>query len=609
MDRRRLWLWVAALALAGCAGTVTQLATREAASAPRWTSVALSPLRVTMPEGRVIALAADGAITFDGELRWTLTPDGRLVDTAAEPVATLLPDGRISHRRELSSWRVDGDRVLDGAAPAGADVIASLEGATLQLPSGVHVPVLDLTADNRATLLYLVAVERRELAHVAALEAEAEDDDTVRYRVPVDGAPSRGPDDALVTIVAFEDFQCPFCGRAHGTLARILEEYPSDVRVVYRHQPLPFHQNAMPAAEASMEAFVQRGPAGFWAMHDLLFENQQALDRASLERYAAQVGLDLPRFTRALDEHPHRARILADSELGNRIGANGTPAFFINGVELMGAQPFEAFAGVIDREREHARRLVAAGVPRGRLYERVIEHGLTRAEPPPAVAAAAPRRTPDPRAVYRVPIDGAPVLGPDDALVTVVVFSDFQCPFCSRVEPTLAQLRSEYGRDLRIVWMNNPLPFHQNAEPAAEAAMEIFAQTGARGFWAFHDLLFENQQHLERADLERYAATIRGVHMRHFRAALDGHSHRAAIEANQALARSLGASGTPSFFINGRNLRGAQPIESFRTLIDEVRSQAQARVASGTPRARVYAETIAAGATEPVLLPAPAAAP
>jgi protein-disulfide isomerase len=382
---------------------------------------------------------------------------------------------------------------------------------------------------------------------------------------------------------------------------------------VYRHQPLPFHQQAMPAAEASMEAFEQRGDAGFWAMHDLLFENQQALGRASLERYAAQIGLDLPRFSRALDEHPHSARIRADSDLGNRIGANGTPAFYINGVEFMGAQAFEAFAGVIERERDHARRLVAAGVPRARVYDRVTEHGRTRAEAPPPVAAAAPRRLPDPHAVYRVPIDGAPVLGPDDALVTVVVFSDFQCPFCSRVEPTLARLRTEYGRDLRIVWMNNPLPFHQNAEPAAEAAMEVFTQTGARGFWAFHDLLFENQQHLERADLERYAATIRGVHMRHFRAALDGHSHRAAIEANQALARSLGASGTPSFFINGRNLRGAQPIEAFRTLIDEVRAEAQARVASGTPRARVYAETIANGAVAPVFLPsedeaAPAAA-
>jgi protein-disulfide isomerase len=241
---------------------------------------------------------------------------------------------------------------------------------------------------------------------------------------------------------------------------------------------------------------------------------------------------------------------------------------------------------------------VGAGVPRTRVYERVIQDGRTQIERPTARAAAPPTPQPDPRAVYRVPIDGAPVLGPDDALVTVVVFSDFQCPFCARVEPTLRQLRAEYGRDLRIVWMNNPLPFHRDAMPAAEAALEVFAQTGARGFWAFHDRLFENQQALAREDLERYAASIPGVRMPRFRAALDRHTHRASIEANQTLARQLGATGTPGFFINGRNLRGAQPIEAFRALVEEVRTEARARVEGGTRRARVYEETIANGRTE-----------
>jgi protein-disulfide isomerase len=591
MHRHRLWFWVAALALVGCGGTLTRLEASGPSGAEPWTAVVRTPLRVTMPDGRSIALGADGAITVDGAPTWRLELDGRLVAADGEPVATLLPDGRISHRRELSGWRVDGDRVLENA-----EEMLSLSGSTLRLSAGVDVPVLGLTPESRATLLYVVAIERRERALLA--QAEALEDAEERYRVPVDGAPSRGPEDALVTIVAFEDFQCPFCARAVATLDRILEAYPGEVRVVLRHQPLPFHQNAMPAAEASMEAFAQRGPAGFWAMHDLLFENREALDRASLEGYAARLGLDLPRFGRALDEHTHRARIEEDSELGNRIGANGTPSFFINGVPLMGAQPFEEFERVIDRERESARRLVGAGVPRTRVYERVIQDGRTQIERPTARAAAPPTPQPDPRAVYRVPIDGAPVLGPDDALVTVVVFSDFQCPFCARVEPTLRQLRAEYGRDLRIVWMNNPLPFHPNAMPAAEAALEVFAQTGARGFWAFHDRLFENQQALAREDLERYAASIPGVRMPRFRAALDRHTHRASIEANQTLARQLGATGTPGFFINGRNLRGAQPIEAFRALVEEVRTEARARVEGGTRRTRVYEETIANGRTE-----------
>ncbi|MBN8611248.1 MAG: thioredoxin domain-containing protein, partial [Deltaproteobacteria bacterium] len=598
---RRLWLWLVLVThvLSGC-GTTASLTASATPAPSRWTEVVRTPLRVTMPEGRVIALGEDGTVTVDGEATWRLELDGRIVDLEAEPVATLLPDGRISHRRELSSWRIEGDSVLDTDTP-----IASLEGETLALPSmepPAHVPVIGVAAESRATLLYVVAVDRLERARTAAALAAAQpDDDRVYYRVPIDGAPSRGGDAALVTIVAFEDFQCPFCSRAEPTLARVLEAYGSDVRIVFRHQPLPFHQNAMTAAEASMEAFAQLGPRGFWAMHDLLFENQRSLDRASLDRYAAQLGLDAARFASALDQHTHRARIEEDMSLGRTLGAHGTPAFFINGVELMGAQPYEEFQSVIDRERERATQLVRAGVARGSVYDVVTRNGRTReAEDAQVAAPTPPRPIADPHAVYAVPVTTQPVLGPTDALATIVIFSDFQCPFCARVEPTLAQLRTQYGNDLRIVWRNNPLPFHANAMPAAEAAMEIYAQTGARGFWAFHDLLFENRETLERADLERMAATIRGVRLPRFRSALDQHTHQAAIEADAALARSLGATGTPSFFINGRNLRGAQPIEAFRTLIDEVLTAARARVASGTPRARVYAETVASGAIAPV---------
>ena len=96
---------------------------------------------------------------------------------------------------------------------------------------------------------------------------------------PISRSPQRGPSDALVTIVIFSDFQCPFCGRVRTTLDRISQSYGQDVRMVFKHNPLPFHQNAMPAAEVSMEAYSQGGSTRFWQMHDMLFENQQSLDR------------------------------------------------------------------------------------------------------------------------------------------------------------------------------------------------------------------------------------------------------------------------------------------------------------------------------------------
>ena len=440
--------------------------------------------------------------------------------------------------------------------------------------------------------------------------------DQTRYRIEIaDNMPQRGPDNALVTIVMWSDYQCPFCSRVEPTLTRITEQFRDQVRIVWRDQPLPFHQNATPAAEAAREAYAQGGDQKFWQMHDALFENQQNLTRETLDRLAGQVGLDMTRYRAAMDGHTHQAAIRADSEAGNRIGANGTPAFYINGRELMGAQPFEEFQRVINEEIAHANEVLRNGTPRAQLFQTIVRNGRTSAAPPPGEGAGAAQKAapparpqPDPRAVYRVPVGDSPQQGPADALVTVVIFSDYQCPFCTRVEPTLASLRESYGNDLRLVWKNNPLPFHSNAMPAAEAANEVFAQRGAAAFWQYHDILFQNQQALAREDLERYAGQIQGIDMTRFRAALDNHTHQAAIEADQALARQLGASGTPSFFINGRNLRGAQPLEAFRTLVDEVLGQARERVSSGTPRARVYEATIADGATQPVMLPAPAGA-
>ncbi len=423
--------------------------------------------------------------------------------------------------------------------------------------------------------------------------------------------PQRGPDDALVTIVMFSDFQCPFCGRVEPTVARIRETYGDRVRVVWRDNPLPFHENARPAAEAAREAYAQGGDARFWQMHDALMEHQTELDRAHLEQYAQTIGLDMTRFRAALDNHTHAAGIDLDMAAAAAVGARGTPAFFINGRQLMGAQPFEQFQTVIDDEVRRSEAQVSHGTARRDLYAALMRGASAHAPEeaaPTAPTKAPPRAQPDPSAVYRVPVTAAqPARGPADALVTIVVVSDFQCPFCSRVEPTITSLIEQYGRDLRVVWRNNPLPFHQNAGPAAELALEAFEQQGNDGFWRMHDTLFAHQSELDRTHLEGYAEA-QGLNMAQVRAALDNNEHQAAITADQDLARQLGASGTPSFFINGRNLRGAQPLTAFQALIDEVRTQAQARVTAGTPRARVYDAITADGATSQVMLPAPAGA-
>ncbi|HJK89553.1 MAG TPA: thioredoxin domain-containing protein, partial [Polyangiaceae bacterium LLY-WYZ-15_(1-7)] len=189
--------------------------------------------------------------------------------------------------------------------------------------------------------------------------------------------------------------------------------------------------------------------------------------------------------------------------------------------------------------------------------------------------AAQPNR-PDPDQRYEIAVPrNAPSLGGRNARVVIQEFSDFQCPFCGRVNPTIERVLEEYGDQVRIVWRDYPLPFHQQAHPAAQAAREVFRQGGNEKFWAYHEMLFENQRALSRENLESYAERVGGINMAQFRAALDNETHKAAVDADMAAVREAGARiGTPSFFINGRLVQGAQPFEAFKRAIDAALEEA-----------------------------------
>ena len=440
-----------------------------------------------------------------------------------------------------------------------------------------------------------------------AEEAQAADvivaGDVERYKVPVTGEqPSKGPKDALVTIVEFSEFQCPFCARVLPTTKQVVDTYGDKVRIVWRNNPLSFHNNAAPAAAVAMEAYAQGGNDKFWEVHDTLFANQKALGRPELEGYAEKAGLDSAKVKKALDEGTHKKAIDADQAMATQLGARGTPYFFVNGRQLRGAQPFAAFQKVIDEEIATAETLLKQGVKKEQIYATVTKGGLTKAAAPKPQAPKAGQ--PDPKAVYKVPLKGnEPQKGPADALVTIVEISDFECPFCGRVEPTLKQVEDKYGKDVRVVWMNNPLPFHKNAKGAANAALEAHAQKGDKGFWAMHQKMFANQKALTTDNLAKWAKE-QGLNVSKVKKAIADDKYGKTIQEQQALASSLGARGTPAFFINGRNLRGAQPLAAFTTVIDEEMAKAKALVAKGTPRAKVYAAVIAKGETGPKTAPA-----
>jgi protein-disulfide isomerase len=168
-----------------------------------------------------------------------------------------------------------------------------------------------------------------------------------RYSVNTQGSPSKGKADAKLAIVEFSDFQCPFCRRVNPTLEQIEKEYGDKVRIVFKHLPLEMHAKA-PAAHAAAEAAHQQGK--FWEMHDLIFSNQDAMSPEKYVEYAKQLKLDVAKFEKDLASGQVKARIDADMQEAGRLGVTGTPAFFVNGRFLSGAQPFPAFKELIDQE-------------------------------------------------------------------------------------------------------------------------------------------------------------------------------------------------------------------------------------------------------------------
>ncbi|HWB79277.1 MAG TPA: DsbA family protein [Nannocystaceae bacterium] len=207
---------------------------------------------------------------------------------------------------------------------------------------------------------------------------------------------------------------------------------------------------------------------------------------------------------------------------------------------------------------------------------------------------------PDPAERYVVAIGDSQARGPADARVTVVVFSDFQCPFCERVQTTLKDLQAAYPKDVRVVAKHLPLAMHPNAMGAALAA-EAAGKQGK--FWELHDKLYENRSVLGEADVERYAKEL-GLDMARFKKDRDSAAVKALVDADVKQAADVGARGTPSFFINGRFLSGAQPLESFKTLVDTEIAKADELIARGVSRAGVYDElmsTAKAGVGKPGL--------
>jgi len=398
--------------------------------------------------------------------------------------------------------------------------------------------------------------------------AEGEDDeagpDLAVHQVPIASSPIDGPATALVTIVMFTDFQCPYCLHAEQTLADVRKRYGQEVRLVFKHAPLPFHAEALPAARFAQRVFTAHGNAKFWPLARRLFEKQAELGSALYLELAKELGLpqaEALALDRPISLELERA-LLADQMLAEELKVEGTPQFFINGRRLMGAQPAESFARLIDERLVLAKQIVAGGISSLNVYGEIMKTAQAAAPSPPERVSVAAPNAPRP---YR---------GSPKAKVVVELFSDFQCAFCQRVRGTLDALQRLHPKEVRLVWRNLPLPFHTDAALAAEAALEAFEQRGSVGFWKMEALLFEKREALSRDYLEKYAAKI-GLDLKQFRLALDDHRHRAAVLEDSEAAGRAKIQGTPTAVINGYIVSGAQPLAAFERVVQLALSEKQ----------------------------------
>jgi protein-disulfide isomerase len=263
-----------------------------------------------------------------------------------EIIGDLLIDAEASAKSVDRARLVENEITSKIVPPTDADVTAwydshadRVRGAPLDQ---VRAPIRSLLVDERTRAARDGFIETLRTRTAVAVSLEPP-----REPMSADGRPTRGSAGAAVEIIEFSDFQCPYCLRAHPIVEQVLHAYGDRVRLVYRHFPLESHPNARAAAEAAACAAEQNK---FWAYHDRLFDHQDKLGDDDLKAHAVALGMDATRFNVCFGERKFRKDIDADIATGSAAGVTGTPAFFINGRALEGAQPYEAFTSVIDEE-------------------------------------------------------------------------------------------------------------------------------------------------------------------------------------------------------------------------------------------------------------------
>jgi len=348
--------------------------------------------------------------------------------------------------------------------------------------------------------------------------------------------PAQGPANAPVTLIEASDFHCPFCGRASPTIDQLMKNYQGKIRRVWLHFPLTMHRGADRTHEASECAHEQ---GKFWEYKSKLFSQTGKFktDEALIQA-AGETGLDAKKFEACLKSDRYKAKVQQNIEQGKKLGVRGTPNFFVNGQKISGARPYQDF-------------------------DNAVKNALNPGSAP--TPAQPPKPTPPAKVEFK-DLKGRPSLGPENAPVTIVEFSDFHCPFCSRVGPSLEKVMENYKGKVRRVFRHFPLSMHKGADRTAEAS-ECAHEQGK--FWEYKKKLFENVGKFRTDEALVNLANDVGLNKKKFSKCLESGKYKETVQKDMAKGRESGVRGTPASFVNGKLVSGAKPYESFAAIVDE----------------------------------------
>jgi len=387
--------------------------------------------------------------------------------------------------------------------------------------------------------------------------------------VPVGTSPREGPDDALVTIIEFSDYQCPYCKKIQDTLRAVAKSTARTSASSGSRCPSLFTRTRAPL-RPSRSRRARRSGRGF------LEGLGSALREFSIARADGSLGARRQARPFVAEDRPGHRHGRGPHDAPRRRGGRcrfrrARTLISSSMVNVWWARSRSRRSPPSSTRSSKKQRSSSRAGSRGQGLRRGDAHRRTRS------SAGAPRRA--------AATAANPSRGPRDAPIVIQMFADFECPFCRRAMTTIDELEQRHPKQIRLVYRNMPLEFHPGARLAAAAALDAFEQRGDDAFWKMAALLDADQDDpapLKREDVIAHGKAL-GLDVVRLGRAIDGGGHDRAIDADVTLASTLGIKGTPAFILNGYYIAGAQPLAVFERAVQRALADAASR---GAVRAR-----------------------